>query len=143
MDKSRELETTLVLLNERVHFHGTVEGNDPVSIDYMPPVGDNLGYTSLELLLLSLSSCVGSAVLTFLRRMRKNISQFEIKAHGIRRTEHPISFSKITLEIRMQSPDVTKEDVAKVIAMAEEKYCPVWDMIRGNVPVEIVSVITN
>ena len=66
-DKSKELTASIKLLNEKLHFEGVVDGNEPVSIDYTPPLGDNLGYTSLELLLLSLSSCMGSAILTFLR----------------------------------------------------------------------------
>ena len=54
-DKPKELLTSIHLVNEKLHFEGRVEGNDPVSIDYTPPPGDNLGYTSLELFLLSLS----------------------------------------------------------------------------------------
>ena len=41
-----ELKTTIQLLNEKLHFEGKVVGNEPVSIDYTPPLGDNLGYTS-------------------------------------------------------------------------------------------------
>jgi hypothetical protein len=55
-DKSKELKTSIRLLNEKLHFEGKADGNEPVSIDYTPPLCDNLGYTSLELLLLSLSS---------------------------------------------------------------------------------------
>jgi hypothetical protein len=73
-DKSKELNTSVKLINNRLNFSGFTNGNDPVSIDYTPPLGDNLGYTSLELLLLSLS---------------------------------------------------------------EDKYCPVYSMIKGNVDVEI------
>ncbi len=57
-DKSRELNSTIKLVNDKLHFMGTVTGNQPVSIDYIAPMGDDLGYTSLELLLLSLSSCL-------------------------------------------------------------------------------------
>ena len=77
IDKSMELKTTIQLLNEKLHFEGKVDGNEPVSIDYTPPLGDNLGYTSLELFLLSLSSCTGSAILVFLRKMKKSIDFFE------------------------------------------------------------------
>ena len=95
-------------------------------------MGDNLGYTSLELLLLSLSSCVGSSVLIFLRKMRKTISSFSINATGIRKTEHPIGFKTITLELSIKSMDVTSDDVEKVIKLSEETYCPVWSMLKGN-----------
>lgn len=140
-DKSKELSATIALINDRLHFNGSVEGNMPVSIDYTPPLGDNLGYTSLELLLLSLSSCIGSAVLTFLRRMKKNISAFEIRSRGTRRQEHPLSFDKIYLDIDITSPDVTSEDVSKVLKLSEETYCPVWAMLKGNVSIETSHTI--
>ncbi len=143
MDKSKELACNIRLVNEKLKFSGTVTGNDPVSIDYIPPFGDNEGYTSLELLLLSLSSCLGSAVLLFLRRMGKNISGFEISSKGIRRTEHPTGFSKIIMEIDIISGNTNKDDLDKVIKMAEDKYCPVWAMIRGNVETEVRHTIRN
>jgi hypothetical protein len=32
--------------------------------------------------------------------------------------------------------DVTEQDMKKVIGMAEDKYCPVLSMIKGNTTVE-------
>jgi putative redox protein len=137
MDKSKLMTTTLNLLNEKVHFHGSVTGNVPISIDYVPPFGDNLGYTSLELLLLSLSSCVGSSVLIFLRRMKKTINGFEINASGVRKEEHPTGFKSIELKLSIKSTDATADDLNKVIKLAEESYCPVWSMLKGNVEIAI------
>jgi len=140
-DKSNELNTSLKLINNKLHFEGHVDGNTNLSIDYTPPLGDNLGYTSLELLLLSLSSCIGSAVLTFLRKMQKNIGSFEIQSRGFRKDQHPTGFKSIILEIKISSPDVTIADMDKVIHLAEETYCPVWAMLKGNVEVIINSNI--
>lgn len=137
MDKSKELQSSIRLVNDKLRFEGMVEGNAPVAIDYIAPLGDDEGYTSLELLLLSLSSCVGSAVLTFLRRMNKSITGCEIQSHGKRHEEHPTGFSHIVVDIRLQSPDVSDDDMKKVIALAEDKYCPVYAMIKGNTEVDI------
>lgn len=142
-DKSIEVTAAVKLVNDKLNFSGIVEGNNPVSIDYIPPLGDNLGYTSLELLLLSLSSCLGSAMLLFLRRMQKTISEFEINATGLRKQEHPTGFSNILMTIHVKSPDVSEEDLKKVVALAEEKYCPVWSMIKGNVIINLEYTITN
>lgn len=136
IDKSKELSATIKLVNNRLHFQGVVQGNDPVSIDYIPPFGDNLGYTSLELLLLSFSSCLASAVLTFLRRMQKSVSEFKIDANGIRSEDHPTGFKTIIISFYLKSSDVNEDDLNKVIVLAEEKYCPVWAMIKGNVEVK-------
>ena len=142
-DKSKELITSLKLVNDKLHFEGTADGNPPVSIDYTPPLGDNLGYTSLELLLLSLTSCIGSAILTFLRKMKKTINSIEINGRGFRKEEHPTGFKKIIVDIRLTSPDVTEEDLRKVIKLAEDTYCPVWSMIKGNTEVETIFTIKN
>lgn len=135
IDKSKELNASVSLVNERLHFSATVEGNPPISIDYTPPLGDNLGYTSLELLLLSLASCMGSAVLTFLRRMNKTILKCDIQAHGIRREEHPLGFKSILVDFTIASPDLSEDDFNKVLKLAEEKYCPVLSMIKGKTEV--------
>jgi putative redox protein len=136
-DKSKELTASITLINDKLNFRSSVGENEPISIDYTPPLGDNLGYTSLELFLLSLSSCIGSSVLTFLRKMRKTITRFEIQSRGIRREEHPTCFKSIHLTIDLQSDDVTEDDLNKVIKLSEDTYCPVWAMIKGNVDVEI------
>ncbi|MGE5349081.1 MAG: OsmC family protein [Actinomycetota bacterium] len=137
MDKSKELTATVKLINDKLNFAGTVEGNAPVSIDYTPPLGDNLGYTSLELLLLSLSSCLGSSVLTFLRRMGKTITGFEIRSHGFRKQEHPTGFSLIIMEMDICADNLEDAEIEKVIQLSEATYCPVWSMVKGNVTVEV------
>jgi putative redox protein len=142
-DKAKKLNASVKLINDKLHFTGTVGNNTPISIDYIAPLGDDLGYTSLELLLLSLESCIGSAVLTFLRRMGKTITGCEIHARGLRKEEHPTGFCRIIVEINLKSPDVTDADLKKVIFMAEDKYCPVWSMIKGNTEVETVFYIKS
>lgn len=141
IDKSKELTATVELINSKLNFTGIVEGNKPVSIDYTPPLGDNLGYTSLELLLMSLSTCIGSSVLTFLRKMNKTIEGCHIHATGFRKQEHPTGFSRINVVIHVNSPDVSDTDMLKVIKLSEDTYCPVWSMLKGNVEVETTFVI--
>ncbi|MBE0661367.1 MAG: OsmC family protein [Bacteroidales bacterium] len=142
-DKSKELNTSIVLVNQKLNFTGKTDGSETLSIDYTAPLGDGLGFTSLELLLLSLSSCVGSTVLVFLRRKERTITGFGINAKGIRREEHPTCFSKIFLEINLQSPDIKEADLDKVIKLSEQTYCPVWAMLMGNVEVEVLYNITG
>jgi putative redox protein len=137
VDKSKELTATFCLQNDKLHFKGSASENDPVSIDYTTPLGDDLGYTSLELLLLSLSSCVGSSVLSLLRKMRKTITGCEIYSRGIRREEHPTAFEKIYLTINLKSPDTTDSELIKILKLSEDTYCPVWAMMKGNVKIDI------
>jgi len=134
IDKSKVLRTSIGLMNDKLHFKGLTDGRDPISIDYIPPLGDDLGYTSLELFLLSLSSCVGSAMLIFLRRMNRTVSAFDISAVGVRKEVHPTGFKDITLELNIVSGDVTEADLNKVIGMMDS-YCPVSSMLKDDVKI--------
>lgn len=134
IDKSKELRSSIQLINEKVQFKGSVDGNNPVMIDYTPPIGDNAGYTSLELFLLSLSSCAGTAILVLLRKMQKTILSFEISSTGIRKQEHPTGFKSVKLEINIKSENLTSDEMNKILGMIEG-VCPVLSMIKGNVDV--------
>ena len=135
-DKSKQLTTTLKLLNDRIHFEGAAEGNNPISIDYIPPFGDNLGYTSLELLMLSLSSCVATALLVLLRRQGKNIGSFSVKSEGTRRQSHPTALEEIHLYIYIKCDNLETGEFEKVLTLAEST-CPVWYMIKEKTRVII------
>ena len=129
------LDISIDLINDKVRFSGVLRENTPIIVDYIPPIGDGQGYTSLELFLMSLATCAGSAVLLLLRKMRKTVTGLTVQAHGIRRDQHPTCFQTIALDFTLQSPDASESDVQNVLRMSEESICPVWAMIKGNVEV--------
>ncbi len=135
-DKNKQLSASMKLVNDRLLFEGHVDGNHPVAIDYIPPLGDNLGYTSLELLLLSLSSCVATALLVMLRRMGKKIEDFSVRSEGTRRQTHPTSLEEIHLYMEIKSSNLTDEEIEKTLAQIEG-ICPVLDMINDRTQVFI------
>ena len=134
------IEASLSLVNSKLHIIGQAGKFKPIDTDYIPPYGDGLGYMPLQLFLISFGACAAGAVLTLLRRMQKDIEAFDMNVSGIRRTEHPTSFSSITVEYIITSKDVTEQEVQKALALAEQSICPVWAMIKGNV--EVKSIVT-
>lgn len=134
------IEASLSLVNSKLHIIGQAGNFEPIDTDYIPPYGDGLGYMPLQLFLISFGACAAGAVLTLLRRMQRNIEAFDMNVSGIRRTEHPTSFSEITVEYIITSGDITEQDVHKALALAEQSICPVWAMIKGNV--EVKSIVT-
>ena len=137
------LKTEIKLVNDKVHFIGKARDNELISIDYTSPIGDDLGHTSLELFLLSLSSCVGSSLALLLRKMSKTITGMEIKAYGVRRNQHATSFEKITIQIVLTSDDVTNQSVDRALAISEDSICPVWAMIKNCVEVVVNYTIVR
>jgi putative redox protein len=136
-NKSKELKVELSLKNDKLHFHGHADNNTPISIDYIPPYGDNLGYTSLELFLLSLSSCIASSLLIFLRTFNKTVISLQAQVKGIRNEEHPTGFTTIHIDFQIHSKDVKAEDIDKALKMSEDQYCPVWTMLDKSLKVNV------
>lgn len=133
--ETNTLSTSVELINQKVKFACTAKSNPPVIVDYTPPLGDSEGYTSLELILISLSTCIGTAVIALLKKMHKEIDSFVINAEGVRRTEHPTGFKTITVDIQLAAHGVSDEEMVKILAVSEESICPVWNMLKGNVEI--------
>lgn len=130
------LMTTVDLVDDKVKFTGSAAEKNPITVDYYPPVGNGEGYTSLELLLISLSSCAGTSILSLYRKMGKNTEKFSIQANGIRRSQHPLSFEHIQLEIHIKATEDELPLLQKAIQMSEETFCPVWALLKNNVQIE-------
>lgn len=123
---------SLELVNEKVRFRGAARDLPPVEADYFPPLGDGLGYTGLELLLLSLAACSASTIVPLLRRMQKSVAGFRVRSSGQRRDRHPTSLERIDIEFELTSPDASEDDLRKAVQMSEETFCPVWAMLKGS-----------
>ena len=135
IDKSKELNINLSLVNEKLHFIGNAGAGETISIDYTPPYGDNLGFTSLEIFLFSLASCYASSQLAVLRQMKKSIKGLDVSAKGFRRSEHPTCFESIILNFTLKSPDISRDEFERACKISEGTLCPVYAMIKGNVNV--------
>ncbi|MHC1719786.1 MAG: OsmC family protein [Clostridiaceae bacterium] len=136
------LEAKIQLLNEGMKFKSVVEGKPEIITDYLPPYGDGLSILPLELFLISFATCAGGVISPMLKKMGKKVHDLQITVQGKRREEHPLCFEEIKLIISVTSADVTEEDLKKVLILAEEKICPVWAMIKGNVNV-VYEVYVN
>ena len=140
---SDQLMVTASLIDDKVKFKGVSRSNPEIILDYTPPIGNGEGYTSLELVLISLASCSGTAIALLLRKMRKDVSDLKINVTGNRREQHPTYFEKIHLEFDLVSKDVEDLELEKVIKLSEESICPVWNMIKNNVEISYEYKITR
>lgn len=129
------IEINLELKNQKVKFVGVSASNqdNPITIDYLPPLGDGEGFLGLELLVMSFAGCVSTAIVGLLRRQGKNISSYKMKAAGIKK-ETPLSLEKISFEITIESDNTNEDELIKTLKMAGD-ISPVWIAIKNNVEV--------
>jgi putative redox protein len=129
------LEANVKLVNNGLKFECTADNQPPIYTDHPIPPAVAEGYSPIQLVLIGLATCSGGTAVALLRKFRKDVSGFSVEAHGTLREQHPLSFSRIDLAFTVVSADATEDDVKLAVTKAEEKYCPVWAMIKGNVEV--------
>ncbi len=129
-----ELTVTVGDLQGKMQLTGKGRTQHTVAIDYPPPMGDDKGFTSLELLMVSLASCSGHTIQFLLNKMKKPLEKLDVQAVGQRRLDvHPTVLTHIELHYSLKGSGLDAVTVEKVIRMAEETYCPVWALMRNNV----------
>lgn len=132
------LKVKMQTIDDKTMFSATARDNPEIIIDYFPPIGTGYGYTSLELFMVSFGSCVSSTLLSLFRyRMKKKVDGVAVKVEGTVREEHPKALQHILLSLTFKSKELTKAEALEVLKVAEEKMCPVWSMIKGNVDVDV------
>lgn len=135
--------STQVVLQEKVRLTGHTRSESPIVVDYLPPLGDGAGWMPLELLLVSLASCSGQTLITILRKMEQPVRGLAVQARGQRRDEHPTIFTSITLEFNISGVGIDPAVVARAIALSEERFCPVWAMLKAGTPIKSSFYITE
>lgn len=136
------IETNIKLINEGIKMEATSRENPAITLDYFPPYGHAEGYTPLELVLISFAACTGTTVLTMLRgRQKRTITGLTAESKGYQRDRHPKTFDKIELHLTLTSPDLLDEELKEALAVAEEKLCPVWALLKGNVETDVTFEI--
>ena len=125
----------------RMHFEGRAEFAHAVPLDFGPPLGGGEGIKPMELTLMSLAACSGQTVISLLEKMRQNVKSFSVRAEGKRQEDHPRIFTEIRLEFSVEGPALDRALVEKAVRLSEEKYCPVWAMLKKSAAITSSTAI--
>ncbi|KUO63569.1 hypothetical protein APF79_11660 [bacterium BRH_c32] len=136
-----QIMASLKLIDNKVMFEGRSRDNNHVTLDYFPPIGEGKGYTGLELLMISLAGCSATSIVSMLRKMKKDITDFKVEVTGDRKECHPTVLTRIMLKFTLISTDTNKDELERVISLSEETYCPVWAMLKPTCEIQVASEI--
>ncbi len=107
-----------------------------VAIDFAPEGEDLDGFTPLEMLLTSLAGCSGQVVVGLLKRMGQEVKDLTVHARGIKKEIHPTVLTSIELDFEFRGGRIDGPSVEKALALSEERFCPVWAMVKTATPVK-------
>jgi putative redox protein len=94
------------------------------------------GYTPMELLLTSLAGCSGQVTVGLLKRMGQEVVGLTVRALGTKKEIHPAVFTSIELDFEFKGGRLDPASVEKALALSEERFCPVWAMVKASSPVK-------
>lgn len=94
------------------------------------------GFLPLELLLTSLATCSGQVVVGLLKRMGLEVKDLLVHAKGLKREIHPTVLTSIELDFEFSGGNVDGPSAERAIALSEERFCPVWAMLKPVVPIK-------
>src|SRR5258707_7549885 len=82
-----------------MRFDVTTGSGHTVALDVVAAEGGaDSGPSPMELLLMALAGCTGMDVISILRKMRQQVSGYEVRVHGARAEKHSRVFYQINVE---------------------------------------------
>jgi len=127
---------TEVVFKEEMKFEGrSGRAGQTVAIDFTPEGEPIDGFSPLELLLASLAGCSGQVTVGLLKRMGQEVKDLTVHARGVKKEIHPTVLTSIELEFVFQGGRVDGASVEKALALSEERFCPVWIMLKASAPI--------
>jgi putative redox protein len=118
-------------------FRGTSSNGYAVPLDAAPSAGGaGAGVRPIELLLLGLGGCTGMDVVEILRKMRQDVSGYEVRVRGERRQEHPRVFTRITVEHAVRGRGLKPDAVRRAVELSARRYCAVSAMLAPATALE-------
>ncbi len=111
-------------------FRAITETGHEVVMDAAPEVGGtDTGPRPMELLLVGLGGCTGMDVISMLRKMRQDVTDYEIEISGERAAEHPKIFTSIHVEHVVRGRGLNPESVRRAVELSATRYCSAAAML--------------
>jgi len=68
--------------------------------------------------------------------MGQEVKDLTVHARGTKKEIHPAVFTSIELDFEFRGGTLDPASVEKALALSEERFCPVWAMVKTVAPVK-------
>lgn len=134
-------ETRLHLV-EGLHFVGTTPSGHAIDLD--SHVGDPpVAATPMELQLVALGGCTAMDTISILRKMRQDVTAYDVRLTSERAAEHPRVYTSIVMTHEVRGQGISEANVHRAIQLTMLRYCPVFAMLYPEVEIRERYEITE
>jgi putative redox protein len=114
-----------------MRFDTLIDGHS-ITIDLDKAAGgDNTGPGPKILMLVSLAGCTGVDVVSLLRKMKANFSDFTINVEAHLTETHPVIYDEVTITYNIKVSKTDESKVEKAVTLSQDKYCGVSHMFSA------------
>lgn len=125
------MKITLKRLNDAYHMRATNESGNSIEMDGSPAIGgENLGARPMEVVLMSLAGCSSIDVISILKKMKQDVTDYDVEVTAERREEIPSIFTKIHIKFIVKGENLEEEKVKRAAQLSAEKYCSVSKILE-------------
>ncbi len=105
-------------------------GHDLIMDTGLADGGENAGFSPMEVPLMALLGCTGMDVVSVLRKMRQDLTDYEVSGHGVRAETHPKVFVSIEVEHVVTGNTLSADSVRRAVELSATRYCSVGGMLQ-------------
>ncbi len=133
-----------VSLVEGMQFQAETPSGFSLRLD--APVDDSgagAGMRPMEVQLVALGGCGAMDVISILRKMRQDVTAYDVSLTYERATEHPRVYTKVLMTHALRGRAINPANVRRAIGLSMERYCPVYAMLSPGVEIRERYSITD
>ena len=115
--------------NSGMSFKTNFDGNEVIMDANAKVGGQGLGPSPKHLLLNALAGCTGMDVVSLLKKMRVEYSDFSIEIIGHLTEEHPIAYHTIEMIYKVKTTEQYHAKFEKAVNLSQDRYCGISAML--------------
>ncbi|TFH66476.1 MAG: OsmC family peroxiredoxin [Gemmatimonadales bacterium] len=112
-------------------FEGITPDGEKSQIDTDGPTAPG----PMHLVLMAAAGCTGADVLEIAKKMRVDLTRFEVEVSGTRREEYPKRYVAIHMVFRMAGDGLTEVKARRAIDLSLSTYCSVVNSLASDIPI--------
>ncbi len=122
-------------LDSGLHFTAETARGFRVEMDSKAGDAPPTAPTPIELQLVALGGCTAMDVISILRKMRQDISAYDLHLAGDRAEDHPRVYTSIMVTHRFRGHGIGETNVERAIQLSMDRYCSVFNMLYPGVAI--------
>ena len=130
-------------LEEGLRFVAETGSGFQVNLDSRSDIESMTAPSPMELQLVALGGCTAMDVISILRKMREDVTAYDVRLAGERAEEHPRVYTAVTIEHQLRGNSLDRDRVHRAIQLTMTRYCPVFAMLYPTVQIREVFTIED